>query len=316
MSSGDWIHVVAGVLSDEEGRVLIARRADHLHQGGLWEFPGGKLERDESPRQGLARELWEELGITIGAIEPLIRIPHDYGDRRVLLDVYRVLDYRGIPRGCDGQALVWMTPDELDPALFPAADRPVIAALRLPKLMLITGPDPADPPLFLTRLERALAQGVRLVQLRAPELAAADYRALARLVWPLCRAYGARLLLNRPPEEVEGLARDGLHLNRRLLMTLKQRPGSARELIGASCHDPIELGRAVELGLDYALLSPVKPTASHPEAQPLGWQTFAEWIAPIPLPVYALGGLTPKDLDTAIAHGAQGIAAIRGLWPF
>ncbi|QIK38367.1 Nudix family hydrolase [Caldichromatium japonicum] len=315
LNPGDWLHVVAGVLSDEQGRVLIARRAEHLHQGGLWEFPGGKLKTGESPQEGLARELAEELGIALGACEPLIRVPHDYGDRRVLLDVYRVLDYQGIPRGCEGQALTWLVPDDMDPTVFPAADRPVIAALRLPRLMLITGPDPTDPLLFRARLQRALAQGVRLVQLRAPELVALDYRELTGMVWPLCQAHGAHLLLNRAPKEVEGLARDGLHLNRRLLMTLERRPGSARELIGASCHTRAELRRAVELGLDYALLSPVKPTASHPEAQPLGWPTFAELIAPIPLPVYALGGLTPEDLDTAIAQGAQGIAAIRGLWP-
>jgi 8-oxo-dGTP diphosphatase len=86
-------------------------------------------------------------------------------------------------------------------------------------------------------------------------------------------------------------------------------------LVGASCHNGPELARAAALGLDYALLSPVRHTASHPDVTPLGWSRFAELVDPTPLPVYALGGLRVGDLDDAIRHGAQGIAAIRGLWP-
>jgi 8-oxo-dGTP diphosphatase len=96
---------------------------------------------------------------------------------------------------------------------------------------------------------------------------------------------------------------------------LKRRPGLPGELVGASCHDAAELTQAVAFGLDYALLSPVKATTSHPSANPLGWSRFSALVDPIPLPVYALGGLTPADLAEAVRHGAQGIAAIRGLWP-
>ncbi len=311
----DWIQVVAAVLTDRAGRVLISRRPPQSHQGGLWEFPGGKLEPGESAEAGLARELAEELGIGIGRVQPLIRVPHDYGDRRIVLDVYRVLDHTGSPRGREGQLLAWLAPEAMDAACFPAADRPVITALRLPRLMLITGPDPRAPRQFLAKLECALAGGIRLVQLRAPELISTDYRRLAAAAWELCSVHGALLVLNRHPAEVKGLRRHGLHLTSRLLLELHQRPGGADELTGASCHNPSQLRRTSELGLDYALLSPVRPTASHPQVQPLGWQTFADWVAPVPLPVYALGGLTADDLETAIQHGAQGIAAIRSLWP-
>jgi 8-oxo-dGTP diphosphatase len=85
--------------------------------------------------------------------------------------------------------------------------------------------------------------------------------------------------------------------------------------VGASCHDHEELQRAAALGLDYALLSPLRPTASHPESAPLGWTRFGELVETVPLPVYALGGLAPQDLGEAFQHGAQGIAAIRSLWP-
>jgi 8-oxo-dGTP diphosphatase len=97
-------------------------------------------------------------------------------------------------------------------------------------------------------------------------------------------------------------------------MTLTERPYSATELIGASCHDAAQLAQAERLGLDYALLSPVQKTASHPDATPLGWARFAELVESLALPVYALGGVTPADVPLAQSHGAHGIAGIRGFF--
>ena len=261
----------------------------------------------------------EELGIEVRTSQPLIRVHHDYGDRHILLDVHRVTAYAGVPLGREGQPLAWLAPDAMDPAQFPAADRPIITALRLPQRLLITGPDPRDPMTFLARLGRAVQDGIRLVQLRAHALDDAAYRELAVRAYQVCAEAGARLLLNRDPAAVAGCPRHGLHLSTRLLSALDQRPGHigerVGELVGASCHNAAELARAASLGLDYAVLSPVKPTATHPNAQPLGWTRFGDLVDPCPLPVFALGGLAPADLSVAIHHGAQGIAAIRGLWP-
>jgi 8-oxo-dGTP diphosphatase len=312
------IHVVAGAIEDGQGRILVARRPEGVHQGGLWEFPGGKLEPGETPAEGLGRELWEELGVQVLATRPLIRVPHDYGDRHILLDVHRVIAYSGEPAGCEGQPLAWLTPDTMDPAAFPAADRPIISALRLPTLYLITGADPTKPDLFLRRLSTALGHGVRLVQLRAHGLPAAGYARLAEAAFALCEGTGARLVLNTDPDLASDLPGHGLHLTGERLWRLTRQPaalGATGGWCGASCHDARDLQRAADLGLDYALLAPVQPTATHPEAQALGWARFAELADRAALPVYALGGLGPTDLDTAIEHGAQGVAAIRGLWP-
>ncbi|MBK1716458.1 thiamine monophosphate synthase [Thiocystis violacea] len=306
---------MAGAIADADGRILVAKRPDHVHQGGLWEFPGGKLEIGETPEEGLRRELNEELGIQVLASRPLIRVHHDYGDRHVLLDVRRVDRYSGVPVGCEGQPLAWVAPEAMDPGRFPAADRPIINALRLPPVLLITGEDPRRPVDFLERLAQVLTAGIRLVQLRAHDLSLDDYVRLARSAHALCEPHGACLLLNRDPRSVDGVPRHGLHLTSQTLMGLSERPGRPNEIVGASCHDQAQLARAAELGLDYGVLSPVQVTASHPEAIPLGWRTFADLVDLVPLPVYALGGLRSEDLEEAFRHGAQGIGAIRGLWP-
>lgn len=309
------IEVVAGAICDAEGRVLLARRPEGAHQGGLWELPGGKREAGETPDEGLRRELAEELGIHVLAARPLIRIRHDYGDRLIQLDVYRVLHFAGVPVGREGQPIAWHRPQEIDPQTLPAADQPVLRALQLPERLLITGADPAAPAAFLSRLDRALAAGIRMVQLRAPGLAPDAYAALARAAYRRCRDQGARLLLNAEPALAATLPCHGLHLSAARLRRLAARPDLGDLWVGASCHDAAELDLAERLGLDYALLSPVRPTASHPGAAVLGWSGFAALVAAVNLPVYALGGLTEADLPAAWQAGAQGIAAIRGLWP-
>ncbi|MCH1493193.1 MAG: 8-oxo-dGTP diphosphatase MutT [Luminiphilus sp.] len=125
------IHVAVGVIIDGRGRILIARRRDDLHQGGLWEFPGGKVENGESVTEALTRELQEELGIAVGETEPLLDVGHDYGDRHVLLDVHRVLHWEGQPRGVEGQPLAWVLPSALDDFQFPEANVPIAERLQM-----------------------------------------------------------------------------------------------------------------------------------------------------------------------------------------
>jgi mutator protein MutT len=127
------IHVVAAALIDARRRVLIAQRPAGKHLAGAWEFPGGKLEPGEAPAEGLERELREEIGITIGSPRPLLRLRHTYPYGEVLLDVWVVRRYRGCPRGLDGQALRWCDRAALTAADLLPADRPILAALRLPE---------------------------------------------------------------------------------------------------------------------------------------------------------------------------------------
>lgn len=304
--------VAAGVLRDVEGRVLVTRRADHRHQGGLWEFPGGKIEPGEGVGAALARELAEELGVAVIASRPLIRVPYRYPDKAVCLEVHEVTQFEGEPRGLEGQPLSWQAPGELDPARFPAANRPVIMAVRLPSVYVIS-PDAPEPQGWLAGLEATLARGARLLQMRVRGTPG-ERQPLAEQALDRARAAGARLLINGDPTLAAALGADGVHLTARQLAALPQRPLPPPQLVAASCHDARELARAARLGVDFAVLGPVASTASHPGREGLGWTRFAALTAETPLPVYALGGMTPGDRARARDHGGQGVAGISAFW--
>lgn len=310
----DFLHVVAALISDERGRVLLALRPPHAHQGGLWEFPGGKVEPGETPVAALARELSEELGIALGSARPLIQVRHRYPDRAVMLDVWRVVDYRGEPHGCEGQPVAWWVLDELEPDQLPAANWPIVKAARLPDNYVIT-PEPGDPKRFRHALVRVLNGGARLIQLRAKAIGGVDYNNLVADSLSLCRQFGAKLMLNAPVDRAAALGADGVHLTRSRLMALRARPLGRDCWVAASCHCAAELAQATVIDVDFAVLGPVLATATHPEASPMGWAQFQALVERAPFPVFALGGMMPVHRSVAIDHGAQGIAAIRGLWP-
>ena len=310
--------MAAAAIFDESGRVLITHRPAHLHQGGLWEFPGGKLEAGESASEALARELREEVGIELQQARPLIRVRHDYPDKSVLLDVWRVDAFRGEAHGREGQAFKWVLPGELSDYDFPAANLPIITAVNLPDSYLVT-PDPGDDlAAFLAQLESRLRDGIRLVQLRAKSLSGEAYTNLARQCTDLCRRYDAQLMLNADPAVVTEVGARGVHLDSGRLKSLQQRPfdkaGPNAKWVSASCHSLQQLEQAARLGADFVMLSPVAATASHPDTVPLGWAQFQALTDQASFPVYALGGMTVEDLELAFAHGAQGVAAIRALW--
>jgi 8-oxo-dGTP diphosphatase len=164
---------------------------------------------------------------------------------------------------------------------------------------------------FLPRLRSALEQGLRLIQVRDKELPETERLSLTKAVVDCARPYGAKVLVNGSAELVRATGADGLHLDSAALASLDARPDF--EWVGASCHNPEELARAADLA-DFALLSPVLPTASHPGEPSLGWMTFALWAAASPIPVFALGGQNKDTLNDAVAHGGHGIAMLRELW--
>lgn len=313
------IHVAVAVIV-RGNEVLIARRADDTHQGGLWEFPGGKVESNETVQHALKRELKEELDIDVNlsnGIHPLIRIRHDYGDKAVLLDVWVVSGFEGEAIGAEGQPIKWVEREHLNDFSFPEANRPIISAILLPNKYLVTGAyETADD--CIRKLQHAiLNHGVMLVQYRNHALYARDqgaYISLATRMRDICRDNNVRLILNAPPAILQDVDVDGVHLTLSEASGYSARPVPTNKWLGVSCHNASELSRVARLSPDYALLSPVKETATHPDATPLGWSHFKALVEAVPFPVFALGGMGEADMADAIANGAQGIAAVRAWW--
>ncbi|MCK9394848.1 MAG: Nudix family hydrolase [Methylobacter sp.] len=316
------LQVAVGVVKNPEGKILISLRHAESHQGGLWEFPGGKIEASETPVEALARELKEELNITVAAATPLIVINHQYPDLSVQLKVFLVEQFSGEARSCEGQPFKWVMPAELERYAFPAANRPIITAARLPPHYAIL--DDADKALLLTNLQKILNRGVKLIQARLKNLSPAAVAEFIEQAYPLCRQQQALLLMNSAVEYSGEV--DGIHLTSRDLMALHSPSGQALRLssgqalvarpantrwLAASCHNLEQLQHAQNIGVDFVVLAPVLATQTHPGAASLGWEQFTELVAKVNLPVYALGGMAESSLSIARQSGGQGIAAIR-----
>ena len=309
------VEVAAAVMLRDDGRqFLLAQRPEGKVYAGYWEFPGGKVEAGESVRDALIRELHEELGITVTDCSPWLTRVFTYPHATVRLNFWRVTAWSGeigITAPLEHAAVDWQNtgkPATVHPIL-PAND-PILKALSLPKQMAITMAEIEGVERQLERLEAALASGLRLIQIRDKTLPPAQRLWFAETVCQLARSHGALVLVNDDTDLAHRIGADGLHLSAASLAGCSARPDFA--WVGASCHGQDEIRHAGELGLDYALLGPVLPTPTHPEAAGLGWPGFAREAAGNTLPVFALGGMQPTLLAIAQAHGAHGIALMRG----
>jgi 8-oxo-dGTP diphosphatase len=320
----DITRVAVAVIVNKSQQVCISLRHQDVHQGGLWEFPGGKIEQDESIEQALVREIKEELNLDILASRPLISITHQYADKKVYLHVNKILEYRGAAIGVEGQVVKWVSVSELSDYNFPAANVPIIKSLQLPNKYLITGQF-TDTDDYVNKLKKALANGIKLVQLRLKQGSCIDNKKLELLLTQtslLCKQSDAKLMLNIPVENIDlvnlyEIDFDGYHLDSKTLKSLSENSTQDHfdgKLLSASCHNAEELRLAIGLNADFVVLSPVKKTVSHPEMTAMGWQDFSNLIQTVNIPVYALGGVTERDIETAYKYGAQGVSAISAFW--
>ncbi len=309
------MHVMAGVMHDAEGRVLLAQRPPGKHLAGMWEFPGGKLEHDEAPLAGLVRELREELGITLQRAEPLIRVPCHYVERELLLDAWQTDQWAGVPQPLEGQALQWLAPAQIDPSILTPADRAILQAWWLPSRYSITPPEvrPDQCGAWFERMGQAIERGKRLIQLRLPLWPREQVRELAAALLPQARRRGAELLLHGDIEGALALG-IGVQLKSTQLATLSARPLPLTQRVGASCHDAAHLKQASNIAADFATLSPVTATRELPQRPPLGWTRFHALAESAALPVYALGGLAPSHIVQARQCSGQGVAGIHEFW--
>jgi 8-oxo-dGTP diphosphatase len=299
------IEVAAAVIERPDGAFLLAQRPPGKVYAGYWEFPGGKVHGGETAAEALEREILEELGITVVRAYPWISRVHVYEHGTVMLNFFRVVEWRGEPESRENQAFRWQRLEGpvAEPML--PANGPVLASLALPLEYAITDAESLGMDVQMERVEARMKQGLRLVLVR--DRGHWERSRLIFVVKRMAKQYGARVLVSGGP------AADGIHFTAEELMALRARPRE-QGLMAASCHDVTELGHAMAIGLDFAVLGPVKPTASHPGATPLGWDGFHRIAAGASIPVYAIGGLRHADLDEARRAGAHGVAMIRGSW--
>lgn len=316
------VEVAAAVLQRPDGSFLLAQRPADKIWAGYWEFPGGKIEPGETPYHALVRELREELGITVATAYPWVTRVYTYPHATVRLNFFRVTAWSGELHPHEGQAFAWQSSPSLalprrereqvsvSPML--PANAPILRSLSLPTFYAISNVQELGEDEFVRRLEAALHNGLRLVQLREKDYSRAALRALALKMLPLLRQHDARLIINADIELAKEIGAAGVQLTATQLAGLRERPDV--EWCAASCHNAAELRRAEEMGCDFALLSPVLTTQSHPGAPHLGWENFAVIAAGSSIPIYALGGLTHDDIQTAWQHGAHGISLLRQAW--
>lgn len=306
------VEVAAAVLQNPDGTFLLAQRPSDKIWAGYWEFPGGKIESGETPYHALVRELREELGIEVQTAYPWLTRVYTYPHATVCLRFFRVTAWSGKLHPHEGQQFSWQHVTHIPVSPVLPANGPIMRSLSLPALYAISNARELGEAEFLRRLEAALHKGLRLVQLREKEYSRTALRELAMRMLPLIRQHDARLLINADIELCKEIEADGVQLTGTQLAELRERPDV--EWCAASCHNADELRRAEQLGCDFALLSPVLATQSHPGAPQLGWEKFAAVAAGASIPVYALGGLSHADMHAAWQHGAHGISLLRQAW--
>ena len=309
------IEVAAAVMLRSDGQeFLLAQRPEGKVYAGYWEFPGGKVEPDETIRQALIRELQEELGITVTECSPWLTRQFTYPHATVRLHFWRVTAWEGeigITAPLEHAAVDWQKCGKsatVSPIL-PAND-PILKALALPTSMAITMGEIEGIDRQIERLEKALNGGLRLIQLRDKGWPQTQRLRFAEVITRLAHQHGGLVLINDDEEIAKQVGADGIHISSSRLAECTTRPEFT--WVGASCHTAGEISRAGKLNLDYALLGSVLPTPSHPEVSGLGWSTFSQSISGNTLPVFALGGMKPGMLTEAQNQGAHGIALMRG----
>jgi 8-oxo-dGTP diphosphatase len=263
------------------------------------------VEAGEAAERALARELHEELGIDACTAYPWLTRVFTYPHATVRLNFFRVTAWKGDPHPREDQAIAWQRFGAAPAEPMLPANAPVLAALALPHEYAITDAQGRGRAPMLASIRARLESGLKMLQVRDKDLP--DREAFARAVLQLARPRGAKVLINGGPDIA-----DGIHYTAAQLMRLGERP--RKGLAAASCHDAVELQRAMALDLDFAVLGPVKATPTHPGAATLGWEGFARIARGASIPVYAIGGMRRADLESAWRAGAHGVAMVSGAW--
>jgi len=298
--------VVAGVMRDPTGRLLLSQRLPGKHLAGRWEFPGGKCERGESPSAALARELHEELGIRVRQCSPLMSLTHHYPERTVRLLLRSVHSWDGEARGVEGQAIAWYRTEQVGRLPLPSADRPLLKLLDLdPRCLTGLSIDENAPATsVLARWQDLLANGFAWLVLALAEGAGREALAVAEQCGRLARSAGAKWVLEGSAGQARRVGADGVLLSRAELMAAPGRPLPEADLVAVRAASLDELQRAGEIGADCILLQGDRMSIDRKSS---GLEHFGHLIERSPLPILAPDLLCAKRLADWREVGAFGV---------
>ncbi len=322
--------VAVAVFVRPDGSFLLSSRPEGKPYAGYWEFPGGKIESGETVLHALRRELIEELNVVIDAASPWFTFMMHYEHATVRLHTWRVARWHDVDatgmHGMEGQQFRWQHLNAMTVAPALPGCVPIFRALALPTMYAITNASEVGVKVYLEQLRALWSKNAsnsapngefqhskhlasHLIQIREKSMDAASLGAFARDIVALAREHHAIVLINSHVDLAAEVGADGVHLTSAQLRSLDARPPC--KWVGASVHDAAELALAAKLQCDFAVLGSVKPTLSHPGQPALGWRAFSDLVRNAPMPVFAIGGLHPHHLSTALEHGAHGIAMQR-----
>ena len=306
------INVAVGILIDSNKKILLAQRPKSRSWSGWWEFPGGKLEKNESPREALSRELKEEVDIDIVNCEKWVTRNYSYEEYNVTLYFFKVTQWNGklIPK--ESQKLLWIHPCEANKDTILPPNVFILNALSLPTQYGITNISETPKEIFLIQLINQLEQGLKIIQIREKNLPLEELKKTTLEIIRICKSFSVKVILNSSIELANDLNANGVHLNSIELKKFTKKPKNM--IVSASCHSEDDVQIAQDKGIDFVVLSPVNKTKSHPKIVPLGWEKVLNITSKFDIPIYALGGMKKSDIDNALDSGAIGIASQRSIW--
>ncbi|WBF65620.1 MAG: Nudix family hydrolase [Candidatus Kinetoplastibacterium crithidii] len=320
MANNITIKVSIGIILNEHNEILLEQRPKNESYPFYWGFPGGKVEKNESPNETLNRELKEELDIDIIKSYPWVNHIFYKQNIKYHLLFYRVIQWQGNIYGKEKQNLQWTNINQINKIdnLLPSASYP-IKWLKIPNTYGITSiQNEKNIESFLIRLDAALSKGLSLVQFREPNwpdgLSSKSLYKAMNLVLSICKKYNARLLINSSHPESWWKEANGVHLRSIDMENFSYESNKIKSnfLTAVSTHNSNDLEFAFsKLNADFAVLGPVNNTLTHPGELGIGWSNFKRLVKEAKLPVFSLGGQSENCRELAYQHGAHGIAGIR-----
>jgi 8-oxo-dGTP diphosphatase len=306
------VRAAAAVIQRQDGFLLMAQRPPGRGWSGWWEFPGGKIEENESPFEALQRELKEEINISANDATLWFERSYIYPDKKVYIYFFKVTDWTGEITSCENQLLDWQNPSYPSVAPILPTNLFVLKSILLPPVYAITNIAEMGETLFFERLKNKLEEGLKMIQVREKNLPYQDVKRIAQKILDLAKPYQAKVLVNENEKLALDIGADGVHYPSDSLSQLKQRPNFS--ICSTSCHNLEELMMAQDLNMSFAVLSPIQKTESHPTIDPVGWEFFSKCANKLDIPIYALGGMTQESLATSWRYGGHGIAMQRAIW--